>query len=276
MQPSCVTLALQDSSEANTHPTMPEVKSTALRGNLTRNLSHRDPLLFYKVDQILGIGSMGSVARVQKRIVGGSARQVLTQVAATERKFAPCFSLPLVGNWFRHCMESQQLRKLQAYEERSESVTASIRSSNTTTTTAADSSVFYAMKSIHLNRVTDPTFRKELENEIAILKSLDHPHVVRALEVYEHRSQVFVIMELCQGGDLYTRDPYTELQAYRVIAQVVSAVSYMHGHNVCHRDVKYENILFVNKDNDLQIKLIDFGLSANFDSKNLTEGVGTM
>ena len=53
--------------------------STALRGNLTRVQRNRDPLFYYQVEQILGIGSMGSVVKVRKRdaVVGGSARQDL-------------------------------------------------------------------------------------------------------------------------------------------------------------------------------------------------------
>jgi calcium-dependent protein kinase len=85
-------------------------------------------------------------------------------------------------------------------------------------------------------------------------------------------------MELCSGGDLYTRDPYTEEEAARITSCILSAVSYMHSRNILHRDLKYENILFVNDSVHAEIKLIDFGLSRMFASANeqLTEGVGTM
>jgi calcium-dependent protein kinase len=93
----------------------------------------------------------------------------------------------------------------------------------------------YAMKSIHLNRITDETFIDELQNEIEILKQLDHPHIVRLIETFNHRNQVFMVMELCTGGDLYTRDPYTEEEAARIISSVLSAVSYMHLKGIVHR-----------------------------------------
>jgi len=147
----------------------------------------------------------------------------------------------------------------------------------------------YAMKSIHLSRVTDDTFVQELKNEIAILKKLDHPHIVRPLETYHFKNQIFIVMEHCSGGDLYSRDPYTEEEAARIISSILSAVSYLHANNVAHRDLKYENILFVNNAPKAEIKLIDFGLSKVYGMTGtgpgiegqatpqlLTEGVGTI
>ncbi len=147
----------------------------------------------------------------------------------------------------------------------------------------------YAMKSIHLSRVTDDTFVQELKNEIDILKKLDHPHIVRPLETYHFKNQIFIVMEHCSGGDLYSRDPYTEEEAARIISSILSAVSYLHANNVAHRDLKYENILFVNDSPKAEIKLIDFGLSKVYgvngtgpgfegqgSSHVLTEGVGTI
>lgn len=54
-------------------------------------------------------------------------------------------------------------------------------------------------------------------------------------------------MELCTGGDLYSRDPYTENDAAKIIGKILSAVEYMHNNNIIHRDLKYENILFESK-----------------------------
>jgi len=85
-------------------------------------------------------------------------------------------------------------------------------------------------------------------------------------------------MELCSGGDLYSQDPYVEDEAARIISSILSAVSYMHSKNVVHRDLKYENILFVSNSSRSEIKLIDFGLSKKYvsDSGEMTEGVGTI
>ena len=59
--------------------------------------------------------------------------------------------------------------------------------------------VYYALKTIQLARVT-PDFVEELRNEIDILKSLDHPNIVKAYEVFEKKSQIYIVMELCSGG----------------------------------------------------------------------------
>ena len=64
----------------------------------------------------------------------------------------------------------------------------------------------YALKSIQLDRVS-PMFLDELANEIDILKGMDHPNIVKAHEVYKHKRQIYLILELCDGGDLYTKLP---------------------------------------------------------------------
>lgn len=86
-------------------------------------------------------------------------------------------------------------------------------------------------------------------------------------------------MELCSGGDLYLRDPYTEEEAARIVSSILSAVAYMHRKKIIHRDLKYENILFVNESPRAEIKLIDFGLSKKYgglDASEFSEGVGTV
>lgn len=133
-----------------------------------------------------------------------------------------------------------------------------------------------ALKSIHLSRVTDATFVNELKNEIDLLRSLDHPHIVRPIEVFEYRNQLYFTMEALGGGDLYTRDPYTEVEAARIIKAIISAIAYMHSKKVVHRDLKYENCMFVNKSPNSIVKLIDFGLSKRYGKDYLRDGVGTI
>ena len=291
--------------------------SSSLRSNLTREQRDRDPLFFYEIVQTLGVGSMGSVARVQKRtaIIGGSARRPFQQAVRRQKRSQKCLELPFIGGLFRCCLDGNlkhghDSNKLSFGDKsatswfgmaddstrsvldssdkpssvylpmlRSESV-GSLGSSIHLSDTKSSSGAFaiqYAMKSIHLDRVTDKNFLAELRNEIAILKRLDHPHIVRAIETFEHRDQIFIIMDLCSGGDLYSRDPYTEEQAARIISSILSAVAYMHAKNIVHRDLKYENVLFVNDSPYSEIKLIDFGLSKVYgDNTQIAEGVGTI
>lgn len=109
------------------------------------------------------------------------------------------------------------------------------------------------------------------------MKKLDHPHIVRPIETYEYECNLYIVMELCSGGDLYSRDPYTEDQAARIVNAIVNAVGFMHEHCIIHRDIKYENVMFVNNSPKAEVKLIDFGLSKKyFPHQTIKEGVGTI
>lgn len=280
-----------------------------LRSNLMRkHKKDRDPLFYYEVLKLVGVGSMGSVSTVQKReaVVGGSARREIVESFKKQKKEKECFSIPLLGPLFMLCMKGtldqdvvdSSHNAVAAVGGSKRSIfqyTGSCSETTATTTTTTDISVdnsevdssssasrgranmVYAMKSIHLSRVQDETFVEELKNEIEILKKLDHPHIVRPIETFFHRNQIFIVMELCSGGDLYSRDPYTEEEAARITSSILSAISYMHSRKVIHRDIKYENILFVNDRPFAEIKLIDFGLSKKYNSGEImTEGVGTV
>jgi serine/threonine protein kinase len=248
----------------------PRFSSAKLRSNLMREQIDRDPLFFYETVKTLGVGSMGSVARVKRRtnVIGGSARKDIQDAVRRQKKEKSCLEIPLIGGLFRFCFDgklkhstsrnaltdsiSHSLSSTSAiglpcapcleYSGKSEdhisNVTGSTRSYDSTTKSSQE--ILYAMKSIHLNRVTDTAFVTELKNEISILKELDHPHIVRAIETFEHRNQIFIVMELCSGGDLYSRDPYKEEEAARIISSILSAISYMHSKNMAHRDLKYE------------------------------------
>ena len=136
--------------------------------------------------------------------------------------------------------------------------------------------IILALKSIHLSRVSDPTFVNELKNEIELLRTLDHPHIVRPIEVYSYRNQIFFTMEALSGGDLYSRDPYTEDDAARIIKAILSAISYLHSNKIIHRDLKYENVMFASRSPRAEVKLIDFGLSKRYGRDHMRDGVGTI
>ena len=73
---------------------------------------------------------------------------------------------------------------------------------------------------------------------IAPLLLVDHPNIVKAQEVYVYKKQIYIIMQACEGGDLYTRSPYSEQGAARITTQLLSAINYMHDHGIVHRDLK--------------------------------------
>jgi len=118
-----------------------------------------------------------------------------------------------------------------------------------------------------------------LENEIRVLRRLDHPNVVKLLEAYESKSSVYLVMELVTGGELFDRivekGSYTEKDAADLIKQVLSAVAYMHSSGVVHRDLKPENLLYHSPDEDSKIMISDFGLSKMEDSGIMATACGT-
>jgi Protein kinase domain len=197
-------------------------RSKVLRSNLTRTHKNRDPLFYYEVQKVLGVGSMGSVVKVRKRdeVIGGSARKELQGTFRREKLLQDCGRIPFCGWIAQHCLWNPLGNHEQSI--RPGSVTSSIRSllgskegpfrSLTDSAHSTDSfgtptpqpkkkyDMTYAMKSIHLSRVTDPAFVEELRNEVAVLKALDHPHIVRCIETFEHRNQIFIIMEVSSTG----------------------------------------------------------------------------
>jgi len=118
-----------------------------------------------------------------------------------------------------------------------------------------------------------------LENEIKVLRRLDHPNVVKLLEAYESKSYVYLVMELVTGGELFDRivekGSYTEKDAADLIKQVLSAVAYMHDSGVVHRDLKPENLLYHSPEEESKIMISDFGLSKMEESGIMATACGT-
>ncbi len=116
-------------------------------------------------------------------------------------------------------------------------------------------------------------FLECLRVEIDALKALDHPYIVKPLAVYYTKKNLYLVLQHCTGGNLYSgfpvddstgeKVPFSEKKTAEIIYQLLSAVVHMHAKGVCHRDLKFENILFETKHPDSKIKLIDFGIAQN-------------
>jgi calcium-dependent protein kinase len=109
----------------------------------------------------------------------------------------------------------------------------------------------------------------DVRREVAIMASLpDHPALVRLRAAYEDAEAVHLVMELCDGGELFdrivARGRYTERAAAAAARTVAEVVRACHAHGVMHRDLKPENFLYAGKSEDAQLKAIDFGLSVFF------------
>jgi len=118
--------------------------------------------------------------------------------------------------------------------------------------------------------------------EINLLKHLDHPNIVKYYDYFEEEDYIYLMMEYLEGGTLReyikNNENITENESRIIIKQLLTALSYLHYNcDICHRDVKPENIMFANKNDINELKLLDFGLSSDsFESKNYLENCGTL
>lgn len=106
---------------------------------------------------------------------------------------------------------------------------------------------------------------ESLHTEIGILTMLNHPNIIKLLEVFDEGSDFYIVTELVQGGELFDRivskNSYTEKEARDLIKTLLQTLAYMHETNVVHRDLKPENLLLTREDDDGDIKVADFGFA---------------
>ncbi|KAM0950875.1 putative protein kinase CAMK-CDPK family [Dioscorea sansibarensis] len=124
-----------------------------------------------------------------------------------------------------------------------------------------------AVKVIPKAKMTTPIAIEDVRREVKILTALTgHSNLVKFYDSYEDNENVYIIMELCEGGELLDRilsrgGKYSEDDAKAVMVQILNVVAFCHLQGVVHRDLKPENFLFTSKDENSQLKAIDFGLS---------------
>ena len=126
----------------------------------------------------------------------------------------------------------------------------------------------YACKSIDKSKLSSQKINNLLR-EIETLSLVDHPNIIKYYETYNDGMYFHIVMELCTGGDLFSRARKNgkrkrhipEEQARYLIYKITSAIVHCHSLGIVHRDLKPENILYENKSQFSDIKVIDFGLS---------------
>lgn len=127
----------------------------------------------------------------------------------------------------------------------------------------------YACKSIAKVRLVREDDLEDVRREIKIMHHLvGCPNVVSIKGAYEDAVAVHIVMELCEGGELFDRivkrEHFTERKAAKLARTIVSVVEACHSRGVMHRDLKPENFLFVDQHEDSTLKAIDFGMSVFF------------
>ncbi|XWS48636.1 hypothetical protein CRYUN_Cryun13aG0093200 [Craigia yunnanensis] len=124
-----------------------------------------------------------------------------------------------------------------------------------------------AVKIISKAKMTTAISVEDVRREVKILKALSgHKHMIKFHDAFEDANNVYIVMELCEGGELLDRilsrgGRYTEGDAKNIVVQILSVVAFCHLQGVVHRDLKPENFLFTTRDEDAPMKIIDFGLS---------------
>ena len=128
-----------------------------------------------------------------------------------------------------------------------------------------------ALKEITKSGNCSEAEEKEILNEINILRTLDHPNILKIFEFYSTKESYSIVIELCQGGELFQeiidRGPFNENYSAYVMFQIISAINYCHSMKIIHRDLKPENILISERDNNglPRVKIADFGTSLMFE-----------
>ncbi|XP_030029787.2 serine/threonine-protein kinase par-1 isoform X1 [Manduca sexta] len=121
-----------------------------------------------------------------------------------------------------------------------------------------------AIKIIDKSRLDEDNLKKTFR-EIAIMKRLRHPHIVRLYQVMESSHTIYLVTEYAPNGEIFdhlvSKGRMSEPEAARAFAQMVAAVGYCHANGVVHRDLKAENLLL---DKNMNIKLADFGFSNEY------------
>ncbi|KAF5751222.1 hypothetical protein HS088_TW02G00232 [Tripterygium wilfordii] len=124
-----------------------------------------------------------------------------------------------------------------------------------------------AVKVIPKSKMTTAIAVEDVRREVKILRALTgHNNLVQFYDAFEDPENVYIVMELCEGGELLDQilsrgGKYSEDDAKTVLMQILNVVAFFHLQGVVHRDLKPENFLYTSKDENSKLKAIDFGLS---------------
>ena len=122
----------------------------------------------------------------------------------------------------------------------------------------------YAIKVVEKKRI-DAREKMALRNEIAIMKLVNHPCIIKMEDVYEDKKCIYMVMQLVEYGDFFGRwqskKNFKEDTIRIIVWKMLDALHYLHNLGIVHRDLKPENILCTDEFDDTQLLISDFGLS---------------
>ena len=156
-------------------------------------------------------------------------------------------------------------------------------------TTKKGTDKLYATKKMQKTIVLQPKVKKFFNNEITILKTLDHPNIIKLYDIKQTINSYYLIFDLCNGGNLtscldkYKKKyhlPFTQEIVQHIMTQIVNGLRYLHNSKILHRDIKLDNILLHYENNDdlknanilkANVKIIDFGFARYLEDNTLAE-----
>nr|CAD2165394.1 unnamed protein product [Meloidogyne enterolobii] len=119
-----------------------------------------------------------------------------------------------------------------------------------------------AVKIVNKEKLNESVLQK-VEREIAIMRLIEHSHILQLYDVYENRKYLYLLLEHVSGGELFDylvrKGRLMAKEARKFFRQIISALDFCHAHNICHRDLKPENLLLDERNN---IKIADFGMAS--------------
>ncbi|XP_063678326.1 serine/threonine kinase SAD-1-like isoform X2 [Bolinopsis microptera] len=119
-----------------------------------------------------------------------------------------------------------------------------------------------AIKIINKQKLKTSVLQK-VEREIAIMRLIEHPHILGLYDVYESSRYLYLVLEHVSGGELFDylvkKGRLSPKEACHFFRQIISAVDFCHRYGVCHRDLKPENLLL---DDNKNLKVADFGMAS--------------
>ena len=121
----------------------------------------------------------------------------------------------------------------------------------------------YAMKIIKKSIFEyEPDLQDKIHREIALMRLMDHPHILKISEILESQKHLYLVLEFASHGEMFdylvSRGSLPIPEAMRFFRQILYGLDYLHSNSICHRDLKLENILLDEFNN---VKIADFGFA---------------
>ena len=127
-----------------------------------------------------------------------------------------------------------------------------------------------AVKILEKSKIIEKDDEIRVKREFEMLTKFNHINVILVTEIFESYDSYYSVMDYCEGGELFNyivkKRRLSEEESSFFYYQIINGLEYIHSLNICHRDLKPENLLLTK---DKTLKIIDFGLSHEFDGIDL-------